>query len=316
MAGKVKNSKKQEAIHDNVTKSKRGLNIRIYLPLIIFLLIYSSIWILPDVKLTDPWYSAVQKIDSARKVMDPAVKADLISEGGTELKALAGKFSKHARVQFFLGYYYFNIRNWDSAAYYFRRTIDLDSGAVMNPVAPEGQRFLLLSALNKSNDFVKDKDFKNALSSLENVKYLDGSPDLNNQYGIIYQNIGDVDSAAFYYEKTLRINPNNKLAQQNLTAIYLDFGNKAFSDNDFDKSLSFFKKAEQFNPTNKQVNYNLGLTLFRKGRLNEAVPYFKKVLEIDPNQKQALSNLVNIYQALGNQSESAKYKNLLDALPK
>lgn len=316
MSGKSKNIGKHNARAAATEKVAKKYSLRAYSVLIVFLLIFILVWILPEAKMTDPWYSAVQKVDSARKVQNPTLSASLMEEGGRELKSLAAKFPKHARVQFFLGYYYFNVKNWDSAMHYFRRTVELDSGAILNPIAPEGQRFLVLSALNKSNAYLKENNLRLAYDALAPVRGISNSPDVFNQFGMICQAQGKLDSAFAFYEKALQINPGNKLAAQNITSILLERGNKAYSINDFDLALTYFIQADKINPSNMQVNYNLGLVLKKKGKLNESIPYFKNVLQADPSQKPAIINLISIYDALGNQSESAKYKNLLDALPK
>ena len=65
---------------------------------------------------------------------------------------------------------------------------------------------------------------------------------------------------------------------------------KFFSTKDFDKSCDFFVKALGENFNSDTLNY-LGRTLEELGNLNHAIIAFKQAVKIDPNHEYAETNL-------------------------
>jgi Flp pilus assembly protein TadD len=56
-------------------------------------------------------------------------------------------------------------------------------------------------------------------------------------------------------------------------------------------AMAEWKKALQLDPEDAKANYNLGLILTRKGRLDEAIPHFEKAVLEDPRFAEAHNNL-------------------------
>jgi hypothetical protein len=138
---------------------KKSINkFKVSIPFILALVLYSLIWIVPAAPpVIDPWYAAVQLVDSSKKVNDPLLKEKLLTQGGNELRELVRLYPYHARVRFFLGYYYFSVDKWDSSLIEFKEAARMDSGATINPVWPDAHKLLIKAALNKCNVLLQQK---------------------------------------------------------------------------------------------------------------------------------------------------------------
>ena len=73
------------------------------------------------------------------------------------------------------------------------------------------------------------------------------------------------------------------------------------------------KEAEQLyqsilknQPTNLDVNNNLGVILQNQGRFNEAIACYKKAIELKPDYAEAHNNLGNIWYELGKIDKAAE----------
>jgi tetratricopeptide (TPR) repeat protein len=176
------------------------------------------------VQVVDPWYKAVQLVDSSRNVSSPVLKQQLLDKGGSQLKELSYKF-KHARVQFFLGYYFYQIQQWDSATYYCRAAFKADSGATMNPVWQDALKFYIYSALNQSSVLINKNDLSNALSLLKEIELLyPENADILNDLGIVYTKQKQLPEAAKYFKMAYHNNPKHPEAKNNLMMVYQQMG--------------------------------------------------------------------------------------------
>ena len=152
-----------------------------------FVVFFLLVWKEPEVKSIDPWYEAYFLIDSSLKVADPAVKNQLMNDGGEKLRVLVKKYPYHAKVHLLLGVYYEVAGQWDSAIAEHKQSMKLGAGGTINPIEQDAARQLLICYLNKSNQLLQYGDFSGARKILDEAKAQRlNNPDLENQIGIIF----------------------------------------------------------------------------------------------------------------------------------
>jgi tetratricopeptide (TPR) repeat protein len=66
-----------------------------------------------------------------------------------------------------------------------------------------------------------------------------------------------------------------------------------FQKGQVDDAIAQYQKALEINPNYVAAHYNLGNALFQKGQLDEAVAQYRKAVEINPNDAEAHINLGN-----------------------
>jgi tetratricopeptide (TPR) repeat protein len=331
MTQKVNNSKekKKKSIISNKPENKSGSNLsqlkfslsfkdpkfRAFLPFAIAIIIFLWIWTKPGDEVVDPWYKAALKVDSSRKTFDPALKVKLLNEGGDELRELVKKYPFHARVHYLLGFYYMTAQKLDSAITEFRTTIKIDSGATINPVAPDAARSLVSIVINKSNLQIQQHDYKNALETLGLVNdFAASSPDILNQYGYIFHSQGMLDSAIYFYDKVLKIDPNYNQTLKNMALAYWVKGNAELNMKKPIIATDFYNKALIYDKSNADIYTNLAIAYIQQNQVEKAVDFFMKSIEINPNNKIALQNLINIYTKKGDENSAKLYQQRLSTL--
>jgi tetratricopeptide (TPR) repeat protein len=74
---------------------------------------------------------------------------------------------------------------------------------------------------------------------------------------------------------------------------HCSLGVALFEKGQVDDAVAQYEKALEINPNYVAAHYNLGNALFRKGQLDEAIAQFQKALEINPKDAEAHINLGN-----------------------
>jgi len=82
---------------------------------------------------------------------------------------------------------------------------------------------------------------------------------------------------------------------------------KALAQEDYATAAELFRELLDYYPLDAGVNYNLGLTLHKLGKYNEAIPYLEKTLEMEPNHTKAMSALGMVYYYLVDYPQARKY---------
>ena len=98
-------------------------------------------------------------------------------------------------------------------------------------------------------------------------------------------NKGHINEAIFHFQEAVRLNPEFKLAQDNLQRAL------AIQQSQMDMELEKNRAALENNPDDPQLNYELGNLYLGKGELNKAIHQFQKALALQPNFPEALNNL-------------------------
>ncbi|MBM2814536.1 MAG: hypothetical protein HW421_1298 [Ignavibacteria bacterium] len=266
--------------------------VRVLIPYFIGIIIFFTIWTEPGVVVMDPWFRAVKLVDSSRRVQDPAEKSRLLETGGNQLRELIAKYPKHARVHFLLGYYYITAQKFDSAMIHEKIAIQLDSGSTINPVWLDAQNHLALCVANLNNDYLKKGQYGLALKLLSECKpYISQNFEFYNQCALVYHNLGVFDSAEVYYDRSLRINPEQEHIKKNFSNILYSKGNNDLMKNNIDEAIDSFNKAGALNPANPDIFSNLGIAYMRKNDKAKARASFEKALSINPNHPTAGINI-------------------------
>ena len=63
--------------------------------------------------------------------------------------------------------------------------------------------------------------------------------------GVIYKNLGNLDSAVYYYDKALSVNPNFRIARNNMAIALTDLGTRVKNDGEIKKSIEHYKKVKE-----------------------------------------------------------------------
>lgn len=153
----------------------------------------------------------------------------------------------------------------------------------------------LAVALIKNSEETKDENFKKqrleeAIAELKRAlviypSYADGY--INT--GLAYARLGNLPEAANALDKANSIRPGNRVLHANLlylSELYLQEGVKVGST-DLGRANQYFEKAVQYNPSNAQALYNLGVVFFLRGDIPKAREYWMKTLQADSSHQGA-----------------------------
>lgn len=256
MAKKISPPKNKINKETNSTDNKNFNKSNIFfisIPFAIALIIWLFIWIVPKGSpVIDPWYKAIQLVDSAaNRTQNPKIKQKLFDESGQQLRDLVKKHPYHARVHFFLGYYYFVTQNWDSALIELKEAARIDSGSILNSVWPDAHDLIAKTCINKSVFYTQSGQFNDAKAILlEGYKYAPKQALINRFLGNIYYNLKDYENAMKHLMISFSVNPNDDITANLLGILYNMKG-------DFNNARAYFNKALQINPNNQSAKVNL-----------------------------------------------------------
>ena len=154
--------------------------------------------------------------------------------------------------------------------------------------------------LNEANLYYKlgDKEkFKSLMA--EATKVDPDNPDLYYNIGVINMEQGNLEEARILYRKALKINPGYVNAQLNLSTTYVNEGNGLIDEMN---SLGNSKKdIARYDEIKKKKD-----DLFREG-----VVVLEDALKLNPDNQGILSQLKNIYGALGDDVNFMRLKEMI-----
>ncbi|MEZ2414803.1 tetratricopeptide repeat protein [Muriicola sp. E247] len=154
--------------------------------------------------------------------------------------------------------------------------------------------------LNEANLYYKmgDKDtFKSLMSEASNMA--PDNPDLQYNIGVINMEQGNLEEARTAYKRAIEINPGYVNAQLNLSTTYVNEGNSLIDEmNELGNSRADIARYEELK---KQKD-----DLFKEGAL-----VLEDALKQNPDNQGILSQLKNIYGALGDNENFMRIKKLL-----
>lgn len=175
-----------------------------------------------------------------------------------------------------------------------------------------------------------DKDYEEAMNNL----------------GVLYQGRAVFDSAQYYYELGLAVDPKARKPLQNLSDLFGMKGAFLNRSGDREGAIASYKKCLEYNANNIQalnnlasiysgmraydsalvflerayaldtrammVIENIAAVSYLSGKYIKAIEYANKALAIDNRSRKSYGVLADTYQAMGNTKEAARYRALYD----
>ncbi len=232
-------------------------------------------------------YKATNVATGEVEVMDK-VQRDLMVKSGTYKDPLDDKTpSKSAEIVKNIALIYTQLGDDDKA-------LEAYSAARAND--PNDVNLIL----NEANLHYKlgDKDkFKSLMAEAATVA--PDNPDLHYNIGVINMEQGNLEEARASYEKVLEINPGYTNAQLNLSTTYVNEGNGLIDEmNSLGSSRADIARYEEL----KQQKDDL----FKEGAM-----VLEDALKINPDNQGLLTQLKNIYGAMGDNENFMRLKKIL-----
>ena len=122
-----------------------------------------------------------------------------------------------------------------------------------------------------------------------------------NNLGALYQAQSNLDSAHYYYDKAVKLDPQNPVLLLNLASIYSLMTRYA-------DALRYLKIGYDIDPGNITIIEGIAVVSFLNRDYEQAIAYASKALAINSNHRKCLAILADTYQALGNMEVSNKYR--------
>ena len=99
--------------------------------------------------------------------------------------------------------------------------------------------------------------------------------------GLIALKVNQVDSALFYNNKAIDLNPNEETFLYQNAEIFL------YYKNDLEKAEEYIKSAIKISPDNTDFLNEKSMISFKKNDLKDAIKTISKIIEIDPQNAEA-----------------------------
>ncbi len=193
-----------------------------------------------------------------------------------------------------LGAYYNLINQTDSSEYYYQKSIGVKDFAMA--------KSNLLGVLQKKGAKLHtEKKEDSALLVFRKQIELDSTyADAYNNIGTVYFALQKFDSAEFYFNKTLVLQPTHQLATSNLANTYLNKGNHFFQLNNYDVALEYYIKAIKFKPDYVEAYANAGVIEMQKKNYSAAKKYFETALQYNPQHEFSRTRLMECEKFISN----------------
>ena len=124
-----------------------------------------------------------------------------------------------------------------------------------------------------------------------------------------YVQVGEIKKAIYYLEQTIKANPRNEMALNDLGFFYDQTGN-------FKKSLKYYNKYIDLDPFNDAVWFNIGTVFNKTDKHKKAIEAYEYAMALNDNFHMALFNIGN---ALANaekfEEAIVKYKEFIEVEP-
>lgn len=143
--------------------------------------------------------------------------------------------------------------------------------ALMAKVSETRQQSDLWTRIGES--YLRKGDVQQAINSLEKARQ--GQPNntvLTTNLGMLYEMENKSDVARKYYEMSIKVDPNNPLALNNLAYLISQ------TNGDLDQALTYATRAKQRLPEHAEVNDTLGLIYIRKNLTDQAIDTFRTLV--------------------------------------
>jgi len=109
--------------------------------------------------------------------------------------------------------------------------------------------------------------------------YLQAKPQTHitlNKVGIAYHQMGDLDAAKKYYERSIKAKPEYAEAINNLGTVH-------YAKKSYRRAVSTYKKALKLSPDSASMYSNMGTAYFARRDYKQATICYEKALSLDPD---------------------------------
>jgi tetratricopeptide (TPR) repeat protein len=132
----------------------------------------------------------------------------------------------------------------------------------------------------------------------------------HNNLGFFWQLAGQPVKAASEHEEALRLKPQFPEAVNNLGVALQQQGR-------IEEAAGKYRQAIALQPLYAQAHHNLGAVLQEMGQVDEAIAHIREAIRINPNYADAHGNLARAYQRLGRVDDAiVEYREMLRLAPK
>ncbi len=141
--------------------------------------------------------------------------------------------------------------------------------------------------------YMKLKNFENSIEPLEKAR--EKAPDnfgVYNSLGTAYVATQRSDDAIKCYLQLIELYPENPMAYFNLGSVYQIQKNHT-------EACKYFEKAVELDEEDEVFKTSYALSLVKSEKFNEAINIYKKLLVQHPEKESYKYNLINCYEAIG-----------------
>jgi type IV pilus assembly protein PilF len=164
----------------------------------------------------------------------------------------------------------------------------------------EMQKKQAKASRNLGEAYYRQGNYPEALGEfLKSETIYPGDPFLQNDLGLTYMAMKQMDLAVKHFKKAIEIKPDYAPAMNNLGTVYLD-------KKEWDTAIRYFKEVTEnlLYATPHFALSNLGWAYYNKKEYVLAEKFYIKALEINPKFINALAGLGKTYTAMGRGSEA------------
>jgi len=97
-----------------------------------------------------------------------------------------------------------------------------------------------------------------------------------NKTGIAYHQMGDLDMAKRYYERSIKANKKYAEALNNLGAVW-------YAKKSYRRAVNFYRKALELHPNSASMHSNLGTAYFARKKYDDAAKEYQTAVDLDPD---------------------------------
>ncbi len=182
--------------------------------------------------------------------------------------------NKNSQLLFVLGTAYIQIKKYDLAIDYLKKSISINQNN--------------LGAYNNLGGALQNlKRYEQAINIYnEAIKINPNFSDLYNNLGNCFLSLKKYENAIENYKKSLKINSENFVALNNL-------GNTFKEINNYEEAINYYKKAININPNYYMVYSNLGNALSDIKKYEEALNIYKNLIKLKPNYKYIAGKIIH-----------------------
>ena len=237
---------------------------------------------------------------------------------------------------FYRGNYYFELAQYDSAAFFYNLAVELEPGMSysfnnLGVIEYFNGNYLEASALFLRAITIDENNI-DALANYGNTQRYLGNFDLAEEYlrlsilkgyseyepiyniGILFYDTGKPDSALTYFERLIRTDYDLDIDTKGNIFDYI--GDIYFDREDFAEAIKYYELGIEISLDNTEGYYNLGIAYRKQGNYSEAIRSYERALELRPNDGQLLFNLGVAHTHNGNIANAIKsYERAIELRP-